>query len=45
MNGEIPDSVVTGRRVAMILLVLAILLTVAGTVGLIWLWYTEPVTV
>ncbi|HEV2781165.1 MAG TPA: hypothetical protein VGX25_17405 [Actinophytocola sp.] len=45
MSDEIPQSVVTGRKVAMALLVVAMLLTVAAVLWLIALSATAPVTV
>lgn len=45
MNDEIPQSVVSGRRVAMVLLVLAMLITVAAVLWLVASWVTQPVTV
>jgi hypothetical protein len=45
MNEEIPHSVVSGRRVAMVLLVLAMLITVAAALWLVAVWATQPVVV
>lgn len=45
MNGEVPQSVVSGRRVAMTLLVIAMLLAVAVAVLLYASAATEPAVV
>jgi hypothetical protein len=45
MNAEIPRSVVTGRRTAIALLVVATLITVFAAVWLIAAWVTQPIVV
>lgn len=45
MSEEIPQSVVTGRRVAMVLLVLAMVITVAAILWMFAACVTAPVTV
>lgn len=45
MNDRIPRSVVTGRRVAMTALVLAMVVTALLIVVLIAIWATQPVVV
>ena len=42
---EIPRAVITGRRVAMVGLIIAMVLTLLGVVTLIALWATQPVVV
>jgi hypothetical protein len=42
---DIPHAVVTGRRVAMAGLIIAMVLTLLGVVTLIALWATQPVVV
>ena len=42
---DIPRAVVTGRRVAMAGLIIAMVLTVLAVVVLVALWATQPVTV
>lgn len=42
---DIPRAVVTGRRVAMAGLILAMVLTVLAVVALIAIWATQPVIV
>ena len=42
---DIPRAVITGRRVAMAGLIIAMVLTVVAVVALIAIWATQPVTV
>ena len=45
MSEQIPAAVVTGRRVAMALLVTAIVITALLVVWLVASWSTQPVTI
>ena len=42
---DIPRAVITGRRVAMAVLIIAMVLTVVAVIALIAIWATQPVTV
>lgn len=45
MNDEVPAAVATGRKVSMVLLGAAMLVTALLALWLVALWFTEPVVV